>query len=161
MGSVWERVTVLRLTLHTDYALRTLIYITVKNDRLVSIKEISALYKISENHLVKVIHRLGKGGFIRTQRGHGGGIQLARPPEEICLGDVIRYTEEDIAVVACMGKDNKTVNCLLSSGCVLKLSMGKAQEAFLSVFDKMYLSDVVTPFERLRIQQAEEKDSAA
>ncbi|MDF7674559.1 Rrf2 family transcriptional regulator [Acetobacteraceae bacterium ESL0709] len=149
----------MRLTLHTDYALRTLIYVTVKNDRLVSIKEISALYGISENHMVKVIHRLGKGGFLKTQRGHGGGIQLARPPEEICIGDVIRHTEEDLAVIACMNKDSPVANCLLSAGCVLKSSMFKAQEAFLSVFDKLSLSDIVTPFERLRIQKEEEKQN--
>lgn len=153
----------MRLTLHTDYALRTLIYAAVKNNRLVSIKEISNLYKISENHLVKVIHRLGKGGFIKTQRGHGGGIQLARAPEEICIGDVIRFTEEGLAVMICMSKENqsKNKNCLLSAGCVLKSRMGEAQEAFLSVFDKLYLSDVVTPFERLRIKKAEESHSGS
>ncbi|QHI95449.1 Rrf2 family transcriptional regulator [Aristophania vespae] len=145
----------MRLTLHTDYALRTLIYLAIKNERLASIKEIARIYSISENHLVKVIHRLGKAKFIQTHRGHKGGIKLNYPAEQINIGDVIRFTEEDLAIVACMQSDEASPACLLEGACVLKRSMQEAQSAFLNVFDKLYLSDIATPLESARINAAE------
>ncbi|WP_019459254.1 Rrf2 family transcriptional regulator, partial [Roseomonas sp. B5] len=80
----------MRLTLHSDYALRTLIFLGLRPQRLVSIAEIAKAYRISENHLTKVVHRLGQAGFVETLRGRGGGLRLARPPEEIRIGDVVR-----------------------------------------------------------------------
>ncbi|MCC6105877.1 Rrf2 family transcriptional regulator [Acetobacter sp.] len=92
----------MRLTLYTDYALRTLLYLGVHADRRVSIREVAEAYGISENHLVKVIHHLGRGGFVDTLRGRGGGLMLARPADQINVGDVVRHTEEDMALVGCM-----------------------------------------------------------
>lgn len=108
----------MRLTLYTDYALRTLLYLAVHTDRRVAIREVAQTYGISENHLVKIIHHLGRGGFVHTQRGRGGGLTLGRPPEEICVGDVVRHTEEDMALVGCMScSGDGPVPCLLAGGC--------------------------------------------
>lgn len=89
----------MRLTLYTDYAFRSLIYLETQKDRLVSIGEIARVYGISENHLVKVVHRLGRHGFIKTLRGRNGGLRLGKNSEDIYLGDIVRCTEDDLALV--------------------------------------------------------------
>ncbi len=82
----------MRLTLYTDYSLRVLIYLAGREEDLVTISEIADFYKISRNHLVKVVHNLGLNGYILTSRGRHGGIKLARPAQEIPIGDVVRST---------------------------------------------------------------------
>ncbi|MCE2574306.1 Rrf2 family transcriptional regulator [Komagataeibacter sp. FNDCR2] len=140
----------MRLTLHTDYALRTLMYLAVHTERLSSIREIATAYGISENHLMKIIHRLGLGGFIETVRGRGGGLRLARPADQIRIGDVVRYTEEDMALVGCQqpegAKDNTP--CLLADACRLRGALGEALGSFMTVLNGYTLADVVTPHER-------------
>src|SRR6201995_6166898 len=86
-----------RLTVYTDYALRMLMYLALKEDQLATIAEIAESYDISKNHLMKVAHQLGVAGFVEAVRGGGGGLRLAKPVAGIGLGDVVRYTEPDMA----------------------------------------------------------------
>lgn len=145
----------MRLTLYTDYALRTLLYLAVHTDRRVSIREVAQTYGISENHLIKIIHHLGRGGFVHTQRGRGGGLTLGRPPEEICVGDVVRHTEEDMALVGCMTRNGEgAASCLLYGGCHLRGVLGSALDAFMGVLDKATLADLLQPHERQTLMQA-------
>ncbi|MBV1829222.1 Rrf2 family transcriptional regulator [Komagataeibacter sp. AV436] len=142
----------MRLTLHTDYALRTLIYLGIHTDRLTSIREVAQAYGISENHLIKIIHRLGQGGFVETIRGRNGGLRLGRPAAQILIGDVVRYTEEDMGLVACMqpphpeGLNRK--GCILSDVCRLRGVLHEALDLFISVLDRYTLADVITDRER-------------
>ncbi len=135
----------MRLTLHTDYALRTLIYLGLRQDRRVSIREIAEAHRISENHLVKVVHNLGRGGFIETTRGKGGGLRLARAPEEIRVGDVVRFTEEDMALVACFQAASDGGGCALLNVCRLQNLLGEALSAFMAVLDAQTLADLLRP----------------
>ncbi len=145
----------MRLTLYTDYALRTLLYLAVHTGRRVSIREVAQTYGISENHLVKIIHHLGRGGFVHTQRGRGGGLTLGRPPEEIRVGDVVRHTEEDMALVGCMARYGEEVTpCLLSGGCRLRGVLGSALGAFMEVLDRSTLADLLQPYERQTLMHA-------
>ena len=81
------------LTQHTDYGLRVLIYTAINDDALVNISTIAETYNISKSHLMKVVTALVKGGFLTSIRGKGGGLKLAKPPEEIRVGMVVRVTE--------------------------------------------------------------------
>lgn len=133
----------MRLTLHTDYALRSLVYLGLRPTRRVSIHEIATAHRISENHLVKVIHNLGRGGFVETTRGKGGGLQLGRPPEEIRIGDVVRFTEEDMALVACFQDPAAGGGCALLNVCRLQSLLGEALGAFMAVLDSKTLADLL------------------
>src|ERR1700754_2427657 len=123
----------MRLSSYSDYALRILIFLAVQPEGLPTIAEIADRYGISKNHLMKVAHQLGVGGYIVTVRGRGGGLRLGRPAEEIVLGQVVRFTEQDLAIVECMGTGNE---CLLTPSCVLKGVLGEALQAFLAVLDE-------------------------
>lgn len=138
----------MRLTVHTDYSLRLLMYLALKRDGLATIAEVAESYSISKAHLMKVAHRLGVGGFIETVRGRGGGLRLAKPAEAIGLGEIVRRCEPDMALVPCFKPiDNP---CVIQSCCVLKTALGKASAAFTNVLDEYSLSDLVKPKTSLR-----------
>lgn len=130
----------MRLSSYSDYAMRILIYLALRPDELPTIAEIADVYQISKNHLMKVVHQLGISGYIETVRGRGGGLRLGLPPEKIKVGDVIRFTEQDLAIVECMGGKN---GCRLTPACMLKGVLGEALQAFLSVLDEYTLADII------------------
>jgi Rrf2 family nitric oxide-sensitive transcriptional repressor len=137
-----------RLTIYTDYALRLLMYLAVKEDGLATIAEIAASYDISRNHLMKVAHQLGLAGYVETVRGRSGGLRLAKPADEIGLGEVVRSTEQDMALVPCF--DPAAPNCAITPCCGLRSALGRASAAFLAVLDEYSLGDLVKPRGRLR-----------
>jgi Rrf2 family nitric oxide-sensitive transcriptional repressor len=132
----------MRLTVYTDYALRVLMYVAVHVEPLPTIAEIAASYGISRAHLMKVAYELGQAGYIETVRGKKGGLRLARPPAEIGLGEVIRTTEPDFALVPCFEPTRSA--CVLTSDCRLRGVLHQAQAAFLDVLDRYALADLVT-----------------
>lgn len=131
----------MQLTMHTDYALRVLIYLTQQREDLATISEISDFYKISRNHLVKVVHHLAGSGFIHTTRGKHGGIKLAREPRQISIGDVVRQMEPNFDIVECF--DNTSPDCVVTSVCKLKSVLQQAGEEFLGVLDCFSLADAI------------------
>lgn len=137
----------MRLTVHSDYALRVLMYLAAKQDRLATIAEIAASYDISENHLMKVTHQLGVAGYIETVRGRGGGLRLARPVEAIGLADVVRHTEPDMAIVSCFAPVDAP--CAIRSCCVLRRALERARGAFMTVLAEYTLADLAKPRARL------------
>jgi Rrf2 family transcriptional regulator, nitric oxide-sensitive transcriptional repressor len=136
----------MRLTLWTDYALRTLIYVGAKGGRLSTIAEIAERFDISKTHLMKVVNRLGQQGYIDTIRGKGGGMRLARLPVEIRVGAVVRETEEDLAVMGCLAE---TGFCRIEGCCVLRHALREATLAFLHTLDGYTLADLLAPGTRL------------
>ena len=137
----------MRLTVYTDYSLRLLMYLALKDDGLATIAEIAESYGISKNHLMKVAHQLGVAGYVATVRGRSGGLRLAKPAESIGLGEVVRHTEPDMALVP-----SSPVNapCVIQRCCVLQSALDKAGLAFVDVLDGYTLSDLVRPRARLR-----------
>jgi Rrf2 family nitric oxide-sensitive transcriptional repressor len=130
----------MRLTAFTDYALRLLMYAAAHEDRLVTIEEASGVYGISRAHLMKITNRLTKAGLLRAVRGRSGGLTLAKPPREIRLGDVVRITEPDFALVECFATGNQ---CIVTRRCRLRGILHEGIEAFGAVLDKHTLADIM------------------
>ncbi|HWF89886.1 MAG TPA: Rrf2 family transcriptional regulator [Pyrinomonadaceae bacterium] len=130
----------MRLTTYTDYSLRLLMYVALKDGELATIQEVADVYDISRNHLMKVAYELGKHGILETVRGRKGGLRLARKPADICLGEVVRITEEDFTMVECF--DPKTNACVITRPCRLKGVLSKALKAYLAVLDDYTLADL-------------------
>lgn len=132
----------MRLTLHTDYALRVLIHVGRRNGDLVTINDIAECYGISKNHLTKVVHQLGRAGYLETVRGKYGGVRLLRKPEDVKLGQFIRETEDDFTLVRCM-RCNSAEECRLSDGCIARDALATGLSAFFNVLDDYTLADML------------------
>lgn len=132
----------MRLTLYTDYSLRVLLYLAGREGKTVTISELAEFYKVSRNHLVKVVHELGLNGYIHTTRGKNGGIRLNKPAAEIVIGEVVRKTEPDFDLLECF---NPAINqCVISNTCDLKSVLYEAKASFLGVLDKYTLADAAS-----------------
>lgn len=129
----------MKLTTFTDYSLRVLIYLAADTTRRATIAEIAASFGVSENHLIKVVHFLGKQGWIDTVRGKGGGILLAIPPEQVNVGRVVRDTEGAAVPAECFSEGGG--HCVIASCCRLKGVLGEAVTAFYAVLDRHTLAD--------------------
>lgn len=130
----------MRLTLYTDYSLRVLLYLAGKEDEVVTISDLADFYKISRNHLVKVVHNLGLKGYILTTRGRNGGLRLAHPAKEILIGNVVRATEPDLDLLECFNP--ATDQCVITRSCSLKSVLFNAQATFMGVLDQYTLADL-------------------
>lgn len=131
----------MRLTVFSDYTLRVLMYLALERTRLATIPEIAAAYGISENHLMKVVHQLARAGAIESVRGKGGGIRLARAPEEIRLGEIVRASEGDAPIVECLSREPRA--CRITSSCRLKGILVNAFDALYDALDQHTLADLV------------------
>lgn len=130
----------MRLTVLSDYSLRVLMYLAARPDRLSTIQEIASAYAISENHLMKVVHGLGKTGLVETMRGRGGGMRLARPADKIKVGAVLRLVEEDQTLAECFSEDD---GCKITDVCRLKRVLARALQAYNDELDRWTLADLV------------------
>lgn len=139
----------MRLNVQTDYALRLLMHLAVNRDALVTIAEAAERYRISRNHLMKVAYILGREGFVETVRGRSGGLRLAMPAQDICVGEVVRRMEADFALVECF-QDGRG-ECLITPACRLKGALHEAMAAFLTALDQYTIHNLVTRNPNLRI----------
>jgi Rrf2 family nitric oxide-sensitive transcriptional repressor len=112
------------------------------------VDEVADTFGISRHHLVKVVHDLGRNGYLRTQRGIGGGFTLGRPPERIGLGDIVRLGEESDTVIDCADQPDRP--CRLFPACRLKGVLDDAAAAFFAVLDAYTLADLVKQPSRMR-----------
>jgi len=132
----------MRLTTMSDYALRLLMYAAQQPDRLCTIAEVAQAYAISEAHLMKITHQLALGGWLVTVRGKGGGLRLARRPEEINLGAVVRSIEPDFFLVECFASSS---TCTLTGHCRLTGVLQNALQGFMDSLDRHTLADILPP----------------
>lgn len=130
----------MRLTNFSDYALRLLMYAAVHKDSLITIEEVSGIYGISRAHLMKIANTLTRAGYLKAVRGRSGGLALAKPPNKIGLGEVIRATEPDFTLVECFGAGNE---CVITRSCRLRGILHEGLDAFNAVLDKYTLADLM------------------
>lgn len=127
----------MKLTRYTDYAMRVVIHLGTRDDRLSSIREIANVFDISQNHLMKVVQDLVNAGYVESVRGRSGGIRLARQAAEINLGQLLRHTEGLTNLIDCS-------SCTIAAACKLPSVLHEATAAFVAVFDSYTVADLLT-----------------
>jgi Rrf2 family transcriptional regulator, nitric oxide-sensitive transcriptional repressor len=151
----------MRLTVFTDYSLRVLMYLAAQPGRRATIAEIAAAFDISQNHLTKVAHGLGRGGWLANVRGKGGGLALAMAPADIVIGAVVRHAEGGDVRAACFAQDGP--GCAIAPACRLRGVLGEAVDAFHAVLDGCTLADLTarprTLSRLLRIEPTARRDA--
>jgi len=130
----------MKLTSYTNYAMRCLQLAALKDPELVRVDDVSFVHGISRPHIVKVVHQLGKAGYLKTVRGRGGGFRLNRPAAEIIVGDIVRLTEGSLDVVECFNPEKNT--CPLIGICKLSKKIQEATHAFMEVLDDVTIADI-------------------
>jgi Rrf2 family transcriptional regulator, nitric oxide-sensitive transcriptional repressor len=136
----------MRLTLYTDFALRTLIQVGLNDGKLTTINDIARSFGISKQHLMKVVNRLSQMGYVEAVRGRNGGIRLIREPRRINIGQVVRDTEDRLDVVGCLERKGY---CPIERVCVLRGALRDATQAFLAILDTYTLADLIKPHKAL------------
>jgi len=136
----------MQLTMQTDYALRTLMYLASRDERA-TVSEVAALFKISSHHVAKVVNQLSRLGYIRSVRGLGGGIELALPLEEIRLGEVIERFEGNLHLLECVGTENV---CVIQPFCKLKGVLAEAERIQRDYLNSVTLADVAPSRRQLK-----------
>ena len=132
----------MRLTLHTDFALRVLIHVGLNDGKLTTINDIAQSFGISKPHLMKVVNYLSQRGYLYTVRGRNGGIRLMREPRQINIGQVVRDTEDQLDVIGCLERSGY---CCIERVCVLRGALRDASNAFLGVLNTYTLADLIKP----------------
>ncbi len=132
----------MQLTSFTDYSLRTLMYLAIHQERRCTVQEISGYFEISHNHMVKAVHNLAKLGYIESFKGKGGGIRLAKAPETINLGVIIKELEPDFFIAECF--DCSTNYCKIAPICQLKTVLFQAYSQFIQELDKHTLASITS-----------------
>lgn len=130
----------MRLTNFSDYSLRVLMYAATRDERLITIDETAKVYGISRAHLMKVVNQLTRTGYLKAVRGRSGGLALAKHPDQIRLGDVLRATEPDFALVECFASGNQ---CVITPRCRLRGAIKEAFGAFMETLDRYTLADLI------------------
>ena len=136
----------MRLTQFTDFGLRMLMRMATEPKRAFSTAELADEFRLSRNHLAKIMQHLAQAGLVETRRGSGGGAMLARPAEEVRLGAIVRLLEEGQPLVECLGPSGG--DCAIDGRCRLKARLRAAEQAFLTELDRTTLADIVLPPQR-------------
>ncbi|HVU26442.1 MAG TPA: Rrf2 family transcriptional regulator [Verrucomicrobiae bacterium] len=138
----------MQLSAYSDYAIRVLMQTALRQPERMTVAEVAETFGVSRHHLVKIVHDLGRHGYLATQRGIGGGFTLGRAPESIRLGDIVRLGEESDTVIDCREDGNRL--CRLLPACRLKNILDEAARAFFAVLDDCTLADLIQQPSRMR-----------
>lgn len=138
----------MQLSVYSDYSLRVLMQAGLRRPQRVTVDEVAETFGISRHHLVKVVHNLGRSGYLSTRRGIGGGFTLAREPQEIQIGDIVRLCEKTKSLIDC--KDRQDRACRLLPACRLKSVLDEAMDACFAVLDQYTLADLISHGSRMR-----------
>ncbi|GGJ06073.1 transcriptional regulator [Shewanella hanedai] len=136
----------MQLTRYTDFGIRTLMYLALQPERntLFRIAEITEVFELSPNHVSKIVHHLGKLGYLKTIRGKSGGFRLGMSASQINVGQLVRVLENSLAPIDC-----SKPYCRFTPSCQLKGVLAEAVSAYLAVLDKYSLEDIVSNRQQL------------
>ena len=140
----------MNITRFTDYSLRVLIYLSLQDEEVVTIKDVAECYGISKNHLMKVVQALSAQGYLHATRGKNGGIKLGLDPKEINIGKLVRCFEQDSTLVECFGSGNQ---CVITPACQLKRILAEAMESFFQALEQYTLNDLIRGPEKQQLSQ--------
>ncbi|MFA8444108.1 Rrf2 family transcriptional regulator [Yoonia sp.] len=132
----------MKLTSYSNYALRSLQLAALRAPDLIRVDDVVRVHGLARPHIVKIVHQLGRAGYLETQRGRGGGFRLAQAPEAIVVGDVVRLTEGPLDLVECFNPEVNT--CPLIGICKLSRALQKATTAFMDVLDDLTVADIAS-----------------
>jgi Rrf2 family nitric oxide-sensitive transcriptional repressor len=138
----------MQLSAYSDFSLRVLMHAALRAPELTTVDEVAETFGISRHHLVKIVHDLGRSGYLETHRGIGGGFTLGRPANTICVGDIVRLGEESDHVIECADKHDRP--CRLFPACRLKDVLDEAAAAFFAVLDDYTLADLLKQPAKMR-----------
>jgi len=130
----------MQITRYTDYSLRVLIYLGLKENEQVTIQEIADAYQISKNHLMKIVQELNLQGYVLAVRGKNGGLKLNQSPKDINVGKLVRLMEQDTKLVECFSQKN---TCVITPHCQLKRIFSGALESFYLYLESYTLADLL------------------
>ena len=136
-----------RLALQTDYAVRTLMVLATRQER-VKIGDVAELFGISRDHVAKVVNQLARLGFVRSIRGAGGGIELGRQPDQISIGQVIVAFEGPMNLLDCVAMDNV---CVIEKFCKLKGVLAEAERVQREYLESVSLADILPTKRQLTV----------
>lgn len=132
----------MKLTAYSNYALRSLQLAALKAPDRIKVDDVVQVHGLARPHIVKIVHELGRAGYLETLRGRGGGFRLARPAADIVVGDVVRLTEGPLELVECFNPERNT--CPLIGICKLSRALQSATKAFMAVLDDLTLADIAS-----------------
>lgn len=137
----------MQLTRYTDFGIRTLMYLALfpEREQLFRIAEITEVFDLSPNHVSKIVHHLGKEGYLQTIRGKSGGFRLGKSAEDINIGQLVRILENSLAPIDC-----SKPYCRFTPSCQLKGVLAEAVEAYLAVLDRYTLADIISNRQELK-----------
>jgi len=115
----------MKLSLYTDNTLKVLLYVASHKERRCTRLEIAEYFNLSGEPLRKIIHKLNLWGYLVTFPGRNGGIELAKPANEIKLGELIEKTEKQVTMFDCENQ-----SCRLLPSCTLNHILNDAQKSF-------------------------------
>jgi len=132
----------MKLTSYSNFALRSLQLAALKAPELIRVDDVVRVHGLARPHIVKIVHELGRAGYLETVRGRGGGFRLAKPAEDIVIGEVVRLTEGPLDLVECFNPERNT--CPLIGICKLSRALQTATKAFMAVLDDLTLQDIAS-----------------
>lgn len=130
----------MKLTGYTNFALRSMQLAVLRAPDLIRVDDVVKVHGLARPHIVKIVHDLGKAGYLQTVRGRGGGFRLAKPPEDITVGEIVRLTEGSMDLVECFNPTSNT--CPLIGICRLSKAFQQAAAAFIAVLDGVTIADI-------------------
>ena len=136
----------MRLSKKGEYALRAVIDLGLHyGDGPVSIVDIAARQKIPLKFLEQILLALKKAGYLASKRGVGGGYSLARSPNRITLGELIRTIDGPLAPLACASQTayRACSDCGDVNQCGIRSIMLEVRNAIANILDHVTLEDAL------------------